>query len=112
MPIQSCSLPDGSRGFRYGKSGKCYKSREAALRQMRAIKFSESQGELTEAYVKLKQLSGKWRLIDANTGKIAMRGKTPVDGGGFDSREEAVKKLEAINISEKRKAGGKIPKKK
>lgn len=45
MPIHSCALPDGSSGFKYGDSGKCYKSREDALKQMRAIKYSETHAE-------------------------------------------------------------------
>jgi hypothetical protein len=30
-------------GYKYGSKGKCYKSRSGALRQMRAIKASQSR---------------------------------------------------------------------
>ena len=36
MPIQRCTL-GSTKGWKWGKSGKCYKSREKALKQMRAI---------------------------------------------------------------------------
>jgi len=45
MPIKRCSLPGGGKGYKYGDSGKCYKSREQALKQMRAIKYSETHSE-------------------------------------------------------------------
>lgn len=48
MPIKRCSLPNGKRGYKYGDSGKCYESREDALKQMRAIKVSENKGKNSE----------------------------------------------------------------
>ena len=33
MPIQSCTLPNGDSGYRWGESGKCYASRAGAERQ-------------------------------------------------------------------------------
>lgn len=36
MPIQSCTLPDGSLGFKWGSLGKCYASRAQAEEQMQA----------------------------------------------------------------------------
>lgn len=36
MPIKSCTLPDGGRGFKWGDSGKCYADRKDAERQAAA----------------------------------------------------------------------------
>ena len=41
MPIQSCTLPNGKKGFKWGTKGHCYASRSDALAQMRAIKYSQ-----------------------------------------------------------------------
>jgi hypothetical protein len=49
MPIHKCTTEDGETGFKYGNSGKCYKDREDALKQMRAIKWSESHSEKAQA---------------------------------------------------------------
>ena len=43
MPIKRCKLPSGKSGYKYGDSGKCYVSEAAALKQMRAIKASQSK---------------------------------------------------------------------
>lgn len=37
MPIHACTLPNGSSGFQWGKSGKCYASRKDAEAQATAI---------------------------------------------------------------------------
>lgn len=42
MPIQRCTLPNGGSGWRYGREGKCYKSRKRAILQMKAIKYSQT----------------------------------------------------------------------
>ena len=42
MPIKSCTLPNGKKGYKYGDSGKCYASRKDALRQAAAIKASQN----------------------------------------------------------------------
>jgi len=44
MPIQRCNLKSGKKGWKWGKSGKCYPTRERALKQMRAIKASQHKG--------------------------------------------------------------------
>lgn len=44
MPIKKCTLPEGGSGYKYGDSGKCYKNRKDAIKQMKAIKWRESQG--------------------------------------------------------------------
>ena len=36
MPIQSCTLPDGGSGYRWGQSGKCYADRAEADKQAAA----------------------------------------------------------------------------
>jgi len=38
MPIMRCRLKSGKQGYKWGSSGKCFPTREQALRQMRAIK--------------------------------------------------------------------------
>ena len=43
MPIQRCNLKSGKKGWKWGKSGKCYPTRERALKQMRAIKASQKR---------------------------------------------------------------------
>ena len=43
MPIERCKLADGSSGYRWGKKGKCYKTRAAAEKQMRAIKAAQNK---------------------------------------------------------------------
>jgi len=55
MPIKRCTLSGGSKGYKWGDSGKCYASREKALQQMRAIKSQQSKSILervSEAYKK------------------------------------------------------------
>lgn len=45
MPIQPCKI-NGKKGLKYGVKGKCYTGKSAkkkALRQMRAIKVSQSK---------------------------------------------------------------------
>ncbi len=37
MPIKSCQLPNGDAGFKFGDEGKCYATREEALKQMKAM---------------------------------------------------------------------------
>jgi hypothetical protein len=41
MPIQSCTLPNGKKGYKWGKSGKCYASR-ASAEQQKAIGYEKS----------------------------------------------------------------------
>jgi hypothetical protein len=43
MPIMRCTLPSGKKGYKYGKSGKCYASRASAEKQMKAIKASQNR---------------------------------------------------------------------
>lgn len=43
MPILSCILPNGKKGFKFGLQGKCFASPEKAEAQGRAIKASQSK---------------------------------------------------------------------
>ena len=43
MPIQRCKLSGGGQGWKWGKSGKCHKTRDGALNQMKAIHASKSR---------------------------------------------------------------------
>lgn len=61
--------------------------------------------------VKIAKRGKKYRVIESRTGRIAKRSGKAVDGGGFASRTRARKQVQAINISLKRRAGSKIPKK-
>lgn len=40
MPIKSCRVTKTKKGFKFGKSGKCYPSKKKAIKQMRAIEFN------------------------------------------------------------------------
>ena len=49
MPIESCTTDSGEGGHKWGKSGHCYRSREDALKQGRAIEISKhAKGEETD----------------------------------------------------------------
>lgn len=54
MPIKRCTTSDGESGYKFGDSGHCYKTRQQALRQMRAIKWQQSHSNL-ELYNKSLQ---------------------------------------------------------
>lgn len=41
MPIMRCKLKNGKQGYKWGKSGKCYASREKAIKQMQAIRANQ-----------------------------------------------------------------------
>lgn len=41
MPLESCTLPNGKKGTRFGASGKCYADKADAEKQMRAIEASK-----------------------------------------------------------------------
>ena len=45
----------------------------------------------------------KYRVVEADTGAIVRNDKgAPVDGGGHDTRQEALDQARAINASKKR----------
>ena len=37
MPIRTCTLASGKKGYKYGATGKCYPTLREALEQMRAM---------------------------------------------------------------------------
>lgn len=45
MPIQRARGPRGGQGWRYGKKGKVYPTRQQALRQAQAIKASQRRAK-------------------------------------------------------------------
>ena len=49
--------------------------------------------------VATKKIGGKWRVVEANTEKLAKRNGRAVDGGGHGSEGKAVAQVQAINIS-------------
>ena len=60
MPIQKCTLPNGGKGYKWGKSGKCYVKREDAIKQMKAVKYQQSKSEIkNDFYKKVKNILGK-----------------------------------------------------
>jgi|3_EtaG_2_1085321.scaffolds.fasta_scaffold02480_4 hypothetical protein len=44
MPLQRCELKGGKKGWKWGKSGTCYSTKEGARKQMRAIYASGYKG--------------------------------------------------------------------
>ena len=42
MPIMNCRI-NNRKGFKFGKSGKCYRNKSQALKQMRAIKANQGK---------------------------------------------------------------------
>lgn len=46
MPITRCTTKEGKSGYKWGNQGHCYSSRNDALKQMRAIKWQQSQSFL------------------------------------------------------------------
>lgn len=55
--------------------------------------------------VKVQKRAGKFRVVEATTGRISMRGGTAVDGGGHSSRSRATKQIQAINANTQRSSG-------
>ena len=43
MPLKSCTTKRGSKGTKYGNSGKCYSDKSKAIKQMKAIKASQAR---------------------------------------------------------------------
>jgi len=60
----------------------------------------------------VKKRGDKFRVIESDTGRIAKnQAGTALDGGGKKSKAAAQKQASAVNISQARKRGTKIPKK-
>ena len=50
--------------------------------------------------VKAVKKGDKWRVIDADTGRIAKnQGGTAIDGGGHTTRKKAIDQVRAVNRS-------------
>lgn len=45
MPIQRCTLKNRKKGWKFGKSGKCYSNKKDALKQMKAMFASGYRGK-------------------------------------------------------------------
>lgn len=63
-------------------------------------KFTETLNQkevIMPATVAMK--GGKWRVVEADSGRIVKRNGTSVDGGGFDSKEKAQAQAKAINAN-------------
>lgn len=53
--------------------------------------------------VQVKQIGGAWRLVDEETGQVAVnKNGKPLDGGGHDSQEKAQRQAGHINKSAER----------
>lgn len=60
--------------------------------------------------VKTERRDGKWRVVEASTGRIARRkGGKPMDSGGFASRAGATAQASAVNLSMRRREGKSAP---
>lgn len=56
--------------------------------------------------VKVKKISGSFRVVESSTEKIVKnRAGTAVDGGGHRSQAAAVRQVNALNLVELRRAG-------
>jgi len=57
-----------------------------------------------------KKIKKKWRVVEVKTGAIAKNASgSALDGGGHESQSMAQKQAAAVNISQARKRGAKIP---
>jgi len=62
--------------------------------------------------VKVTKRGKKFRVVESDTGRIAKNAAgTPLDGGGKASKAAVQRQATAVNISQARKRGAKIPKK-
>ncbi len=62
--------------------------------------------------VRTKKISGKYRVVESATGKIAKNASgTAMDGGGFESHAQAVNQVVAVNLAMRRRAGKSAPSK-
>ena len=59
----------------------------------------------------VQKRGNKYRVVEKATGSLVKKSNKPVDGGGHASKPAADKQASAINISQARKHGAKIPKK-
>jgi len=57
MPIKSCSLGGGKSGYQWGNHGKCYASREDAIKQMKAAYYNGYTGALDTSSADIAKLA-------------------------------------------------------
>ena len=63
--------------------------------------------------VRVSKRNGKFRVVETETGRIAKnKAGTAIDGGGHKIESAAQKQSSAVNISQARKKGAKIPNRK
>lgn len=56
------------------------------------------------------KVGDKYRVVEIKTGHVAKNASgTPLDGGGYASAAQAQKQASAVNISQARARGAKIP---
>jgi len=67
MPLQKCTLPNGKSGTKWGESGKCYESRDDAIKQMRAIKWSQEHAALTAEEIEFIEATYTENSVDTMT---------------------------------------------
>lgn len=59
----------------------------------------------------VKKRGDKFRVVETDTGRIAKNAAgSALDGGGKKSKTAVLKQAQAVNISQARKRGAKIPK--
>jgi len=59
----------------------------------------------------VEQRGSKYRIVEPGGRLVKNKKGTPVDGGGHGSKGQAQSQASAINISQARKKGRRIPKK-
>lgn len=63
--------------------------------------------------VKAVKKGDRFRVVESDTGRIAKnKAGSAIDGGGHSSKGKASKQASAVNISQARKQGARIPKRK
>ena len=50
MPIKRCTTDSGGSGWKYGDSGKCYRSRKDAIKQMIELSIPRNKRRNNDAY--------------------------------------------------------------
>lgn len=60
--------------------------------------------------VRVKRIGSRWRVVNAETGRVerfktGSRAGVAVDGGGYPTKEQAIKRAQAINLNLLRRAG-------
>ncbi len=75
MPIHSCTLPDGSKGFQWGAHGKCYRDRKEAEKQAEAAHANGFTGDsfaLDKASMRRTDADGRLHIAITNISKATV----------------------------------------